>query len=65
MRGKYTYRLLDLPDVQDSKSGTLIGLYHHIDDHLKWRHSFTDFSDDLTLLNYESQGMFLNIFGKL
>ncbi|GAA5445296.1 hypothetical protein Misp06_03495 [Microbulbifer sp. NBRC 101763] len=60
-------RLLDLPDAQDSKSGALIGLYRHIGDHLKLGvgYNFTDFSDDLTQLDYDSQGMFVNIIGKL
>ncbi|WP_445357405.1 OmpA family protein [Microbulbifer sp. ANSA002] len=60
-------RLLDLPDAQDSKSGALIGLYRHIGDHLKLGvgYNFTDFSDDLTQLDYDSQGMFVNIVGKL
>ncbi|WP_299582869.1 OmpA family protein [uncultured Microbulbifer sp.] len=60
-------RLLDLPDAQDSKSGALIGLYRHIGDHLKLGvgYNFTDFSDDLTQLDYDSQGVFVNIVGKL
>ncbi|WHI52875.1 hypothetical protein P3339_08960 [Microbulbifer sp. MLAF003] len=60
-------RLLDLPDAQDSKSGALIGLYRHIGDHLKLGvgYNFTDFSDDLTQLDYDSQGVFVNIIGKL
>ncbi|BBM04027.1 OmpA family protein [Microbulbifer sp. GL-2] len=59
-------RLLDLPDAQDSKSGALIGLYRHVGDHLKLGvgYNFTDFSDDLTQLDYDSQGVFVNIIGK-
>ncbi|WP_444893370.1 OmpA family protein [Microbulbifer sp. TRSA001] len=60
-------RLLDLPDAQDSKSGALIGLYRHVGDHLKLGvgYNFTDFSDDLTQLDYDSHGVFINIIGKL
>ncbi|WP_250458903.1 OmpA family protein [Microbulbifer litoralis] len=60
-------RMLDLPDAQDSRSGALIGLYRHMGKHLKVGvgYNFTDFSDDLTQLDYNSQGVFLNVIGKL
>ncbi|MFC6632838.1 OmpA family protein [Microbulbifer taiwanensis] len=60
-------RMLDLPDAQDSRSGALIGLYRHMGKHLKVGvgYNFTDFSDDLTQLDYDSQGVFLNVIGKL
>ncbi|MCO1334425.1 OmpA family protein [Microbulbifer sp. OS29] len=60
-------RMLDLPDAQDSKSGALIGLYRHVGDHMKLGvgYNFTDFSDDLTQLDYDSHGVFINIIGKL
>ncbi|MCX2779274.1 OmpA family protein [Microbulbifer thermotolerans] len=60
-------RMLDLPDAQDRRSGALVGLYRHMGDHLKVGvgYNFTDFSDDLTQLDYDSQGVFLNMIGKL
>jgi flagellar motor protein MotB len=60
-------RLLDLPDAQDQRTGTLLGLYRHIGENLKIGvgYNFTDFSDDLTNLNYNSQGVFVNFVGKM
>jgi hypothetical protein len=60
-------RLLDTPDAQDKRSGTLLGLYRHIGENLKVGvgYNFTDFSDDLTDLSYNSQGVFFNFVGKL
>ncbi|WP_193161517.1 OmpA family protein [Microbulbifer hainanensis] len=60
-------RMLDLPDAQDRRSGALLGLYRHMGKHLKVGvgYNFTDFSDDLTQLDYDSQGVFLNVIGKL
>jgi hypothetical protein len=60
-------RMLDLPDAQDSRSGALIGLYRHFGKHMKVGvgYNFTDFSDDLTDLDFDSQGVFLNVIGKL
>ncbi|WKD48540.1 OmpA family protein [Microbulbifer spongiae] len=59
-------RLLDLPDAQDSRSGALVGLYRHLGEQLKLGvgYNFTDFSDDLTQLDYDSQGVFVNMIGK-
>ena len=60
-------RLLDTPDAQDKRAGTLLGLYRHIGENLKVGvgYNFTDFSDDLTDLSYDSQGVFFNFVGKL
>ena len=60
-------RLLDLPDAQDRRSGTLWALYRHIGKNLKFGvgYNFTDFSDDLTDLDYDSQGFFINLVGKI
>jgi predicted porin len=48
-------RMLDMPDLSESRSGFLVGLGYN----------FTDFSDDLTDLSYDHQGVFLNIAGSL
>jgi flagellar motor protein MotB len=60
-------RALDLPDAQDRRSGALFALYWHTGDHLKlgFGYNFTDFSDDLTDLSYDSQGVFINVIGKM
>ena len=60
-------RLLDLPDAEDQRAGTLFGIYRHIGNNLKVGagYNFTDFSDDLTDLSYDSQGFFINLVGKI
>jgi len=59
-------RMLDLPDAGDSRSGLLFAVYRHFDNYLKLGvgYNFTDFSDDLTDLDYNSQGVFVNVIGK-
>ena len=61
------YRLLDLPDAQDSKEGALLGIYRHVGKNIKFGvgYNFTEFSDDLTDLSFDSQGFFINIVAKL
>jgi len=61
------YRLLDLPDAGDSKAGSLVGVYRHIGKNIKLGvgYNFTDFSDDLTNLDFDSQGFFVNLIGKI
>ncbi len=60
-------RLLDLPDAEDKRSGALLGLYRHIGNNIKIGvgYNFTDFSDDLTDLDFNSQGVFINFVGKI
>jgi flagellar motor protein MotB len=59
-------RWLELPDAEDRRSGFLVGLYRHLGNHLKVGigYNFSDFSDDLTQLDYEQQGFFINLIGK-
>jgi flagellar motor protein MotB len=59
-------RVLDLPDARDRLSGMLIGIYRHLDEHIKLGvgYNFSQFSDDLTDLDYEHQGLFINVIGK-
>ena len=59
-------RMLELPDAGDRRSGALIGVYRHMGEHFKFGvgYNFTDFSDDLTDLDYDSQGLFINLIGK-
>jgi len=60
-------RLLDLPDAQDRRAGSLLGIYRHIGENVKVGvgYNFTDFSDDLTNLGFNSQGVFVNFVGKI
>lgn len=60
-------RMLDLPDANDRRSGSLLALYRHIGNHVKVGvgYNFTSFSDDLTDLDYDSEGYFINVIGKI
>ncbi len=60
-------RLLDLPDAKDSLSGALVGVYRQVGNHLKLGvgYNFSKFSDDLTNLSYDHQGLFINLIGKI
>jgi hypothetical protein len=59
-------RRLELPDAQDSRNGALVGIYRHLGKHFKAGvgYNFSDFSDDLTQLDYRHQGLFINLVGK-
>lgn len=59
-------RMLDLPDAQDTRQGALVGLYRHFGNHIKIGagYNFSDFSDDLTQLDFTHQGIFINLVGK-
>jgi len=60
-------RLLDMPDLSESRSGLLTTVSRYFGDHLKvgLGYNFTDFSDDLTDLSFDHQGVFLNVTGSL
>jgi hypothetical protein len=60
-------RLLDMPDLGEQRLGALTGISRYFGDHLKMGlgYNFTDFSDDLTQLNFTYQGMFLNLTGSM
>ncbi|MDQ1363516.1 MAG: hypothetical protein QG652_1377, partial [Pseudomonadota bacterium] len=60
-------RMLDLPDAQDRRSGALLGLYRHVGKNFKFGigYNFTDFSDDLTDLDFDSQGVFINLIATM
>lgn len=60
-------RLLDMPDLGERRSGLLTTVSRYLGDHLKigLGYNFTDFSDDLTDLSYDHQGVFLNVTGSL
>ena len=58
-------RMLDLPDIEQRRIGALVGIYRYLGKHLKVGagYNFTDFSDDLTDLSYDQQGVFVNVVG--
>ena len=60
-------RLLDMPDLNESRAGALAAVSRYVGDHLKigLGYNFADFTDDLTDLSYDHQGFFLNITGSL
>lgn len=59
-------RILDVDLAQDTKAGFLAAIYRHVGDNAKVGigYNFTDFSDDLTDLSYNDDGLFLNIIAK-
>jgi len=63
----FEVRWLDLPDAEDNRAGALVGLYRHLGNHIKAGvgYNFSDFSDDLTQLDYKHQGLFVNVIGKI
>jgi flagellar motor protein MotB len=60
-------RLLDLPDLGDQRTGTLFTVSRYVGKNLKLGvgYSFADFSDDLTDLDYDHKGFFVNLVGVL
>ncbi len=58
-------RTLELPNLDQRRSGVLVAIYHRIGKDLKAGvgYNFTDFSDNLTDLKYKHKGVFLNIIG--
>jgi flagellar motor protein MotB len=65
--GSVEGRTLDMLDLKERRSGAMLTLYRYLGDHLKVGvgYNFTDFSDDLTDLNYDHHGWFLNLVGTL
>ncbi|MDH3640521.1 MAG: OmpA family protein, partial [Gammaproteobacteria bacterium] len=61
------YRMLAVKEDDSKRSGFLIGIDRHLGDHMKLGvgYNFTDFSDDLSVLDYEQRGWFVNILGKM
>jgi hypothetical protein len=59
-------RVLDVEAAEDRRAGGLLAVYRHFGDHVKAGvgYNFTDFSDDLTDLSYDSRGWFINVVGK-
>ncbi len=64
--GLLEIRSLDVDTAGNSETGALIALYRHFGDNAKvgLGYNFTDFSDDLTDLSYDDDGLFLNLIAK-
>jgi hypothetical protein len=60
-------RLLDMTDISEHSAGTLVTVSRYLGEHFKVGvgYNFTNFSDDLTDLNYDAKGFFLNLTGAL
>lgn len=60
-------RVLSLPQAGDTRNGGLFALYRHFGKSMKLGigYNFTDFSDDLTDLSYDSKGFFINFIAKM
>ena len=56
-----------LPYVSVRRGGALVTIYRYLGKHVKLGagYNFTDFSDDLTDLDYDHQGAFFNIVGTM
>ncbi len=64
--GLIEYRYLATEDADGLRQGALVGLERHLGGHVKLGvgYNFTDFSDDLTDLDYDHNGWFVNLIGK-
>jgi predicted porin len=60
-------RMLHLPDLDERRSGAVLSLYRYLGEHFKIGvgYNFTDYSDDLTDLDYDDHGWFFNFIGTL
>jgi hypothetical protein len=60
-------RMLDMPDLQDRRSGALIVVSRYLSPHFKLGtgYNFTDFSDDLTDLSFDHRGVFVSLTGAM
>ncbi|MCK6437676.1 OmpA family protein [Rivihabitans pingtungensis] len=61
------WRTLRAKEAQDARAGLLLGVYRHLDKHVKIGvgYNFTRYADDLTDLSYRNRGWFLNVLGTL
>ncbi len=60
-------RMLELPDLDEQRGGALLGIYRYLGKHVKAGvgYNFTDFSEDLTDLSFNHQGVFINVIGSM
>jgi hypothetical protein len=60
-------RMLHMPDLDERRTGALAAVSRYLGDHLKIGigYNFTDFSEDLTDLSFDHQGVFLSLTGSM
>ena len=60
-------RALEMPDLNQTRSGALVAVYRHLGKHVKagLGYNFTNFSEDLTDMSYKSHGIFMNVVGAM
>jgi flagellar motor protein MotB len=60
-------RMLELPDLDEQRGGALLGIYRYLGEHVKAGagYNFTEFSEDLTDLSFNHQGVFINVIGSM
>jgi flagellar motor protein MotB/predicted kinase len=60
-------RMLDMTDLNEQRSGALVGVYRYLGKHVKigLGYNFTDFSEDLTDLSFRQEGAFINMIGSM
>jgi flagellar motor protein MotB len=60
-------RMLDMPDLDERRSGALAAIYKRLNRHFKLGagYNFTDFSEDLTDLSFDHKGLFINFVGAM
>ena len=60
------YRWLHVAEARDTRQGFLFSVNRHLNDHVSVGagYNFTDFNDNLSRLNYHSQGWFVNLIGR-
>jgi len=60
-------RALDMPDLNQRRSGALVTVYRHLGKHVKagLGYNFTNFSEDLTDMSFKSHGIFINVVGSM
>ena len=56
-------RALEMPDLNETRSGALAAVYRHFGKHVKagLGYNFTNFSEDLTDMSFKSHGIFMNV----
>ena len=65
--GLFELRAVDTVQAEQSEAGFLLGIDYHLGGNLKlgFGYNFTRFNDDLVNFNFDSQGWFINVVGKL
>jgi flagellar motor protein MotB len=60
-------RALQMPDLNQTRSGALVAVYRHLGKHVKagLGYNFTNFSEDLTDMSFKSHGIFMNVVGSM